>query len=172
LPQDPKKPSIIQYILTFAILMTFWYLLSGYLEPFYIGAGIVSSLVVTAVSADLMFRSQKNVLDSARIFVRFLFYIPWLMVEILYANIDVAYRILHPKMPIDPGMITIETPFKGDILRTSFANALTLTPGTVTIDVRRGTFVVHALVMDVSNRELLEKRGIEKSLGRIFGEEQ
>lgn len=152
--------------------MTFWYLLSGYLEPFYIGAGIISSLVVTYVSADLMFRSHKNILDSVRIFIRFLLYLPRLMVEILYANIDVAYRILHPKMPIDPGMITIETPFKGDILRTSFANALTLTPGTVTIDVRRGTFVVHALVMDVSNRELLEKRGIEKSLGRIFGEEQ
>ena len=152
--------------------MTFWYLLSGYLDPFYIGAGIASSLVVTYASADLMFRSQKNILDSTRTFVRFLLYLPWLMVEILYANIDVAYRILHPKMPIDPGMITIETPFKGDILRTSFANALTLTPGTVTIDVRRGTFVVHALVMDVSNRELLEKRGIEKSLGRIFGEEQ
>lgn len=152
--------------------MTFWYLLSGYLEPFYIGAGIVSSLVVTAVSADLMFRSQKNVLDSARIFVRFLFYIPWLMVEILYANIDVAYRILHPKMPIDPGMVVIETPFKGDILRTTFANALTLTPGTVTLDVTGGTFVVHALVMDVSNQELLEKKGIEKSLGRIFGEDQ
>lgn len=151
--------------------MTFWYLLSGYLEPFYIGAGIISSLVVTYVSADLMFRSHRNILDSVRTFIRFLLYLPRLMVEILYANIDVAYRILHPKMPIDPGMITIETPFKGDILRTSFANALTLTPGTVTIDVRRGTFVVHALVMDVSNRELLEKRGIEKSLGKIFGEE-
>lgn len=172
MPQDPKKPSIIQYILAFVILMTFWYLLSGYLEPFYIGAGIISSLVVTYVSADLMFRSHRYILDSVRTFIRFLLYLPRLMVEILYANIDVAYRILHPKMPIDPGMIIIETPFKGDILRTTFANALTLTPGTVTIDVRRGTFVVHALVMDVSNRELLEKRGIEKSLGRIFGEEQ
>ncbi|MDN7013789.1 hypothetical protein FGW20_12260 [Methanoculleus sp. FWC-SCC3] len=150
--------------------MVFWYTLSGQLDPFYIGAGIVCCGIVTLVSGDLIFRSDTSVIRSARTFVRFVLYIPRLMVAILYANIDVAYRILHPKMPIDPALITIETSFRNDVLRTSFANAMTLTPGTVTVDVTGGTFIVHALVREMAEEDLLEKRGIQNSLARIFGE--
>lgn len=94
------------------------------------------------------------------------------MVEILYANIDVAYRILHPKMPINPGILTIDTEFRNDVLRTAFANAMTLTPGTVTVDVRGGTFTVHALVLEASEDELLKSRSIQKKMAEIFGEGQ
>ncbi len=150
--------------------MFFWYMLSGHPEPFYIGAGIICCGIITLVSGDLIFRSRTSVFRSARTFARFVLYIPRLMVAILYANIDVAYRILHPKMPIDPGLLTIETSFRNDVLRTSFANAMTLTPGTVTVDVTGGTFTVHALVREMAEEELLEKRDIQNSLARIFGE--
>ncbi|MCP1714377.1 multicomponent Na+:H+ antiporter subunit E [Methanocalculus alkaliphilus] len=150
--------------------MIFWLILSGYLDLFHITAGIICCGIVTLISGDLLFRSDVKMAASARKFLRFILYIPRLMVAILYANIDVAYRILHPAMPIDPGFITVETPFTGDVTRTTFANSLTLTPGTVTIDVTGGTFLVHAIVRDVSEKELLEERDIQKNLARIFGE--
>ncbi|WP_246496016.1 Na+/H+ antiporter subunit E [Methanocalculus chunghsingensis] len=150
--------------------MIFWLILSGYLDLFHITAGIICCGIVTLISGDLFFRSDVHLIRSAGRFLRFLLYIPRLMVAILYANIDVAYRILHPAMPIDPGFITVDTPFTGDVLRTAFANSMTLTPGTVTIDVTGGTFLVHAIVRDVSERDLLEERNIQKNLARIFGE--
>ncbi|MDO8841938.1 MAG: Na+/H+ antiporter subunit E [Methanocalculus sp.] len=152
--------------------MIFWYLLSGYFDLFHIGSGIICCGIVTLISGDLIFRSDRNLFHSARIFIRFVLYIPKLMVEILYANIDVAYRILHPKMPINPGILTIDTEFRNDVLRTAFANAMTLTPGTVTVDVRGGTFTVHALVLEASEDELLKSRSIQKKMAEIFGEGQ
>ena len=69
--QDMKRPSVYQYILTFAILMLFWYILSGYLEFFYIGAGIVCCGIVTLISGDLVFRSDVRIARSAHVFIRF-----------------------------------------------------------------------------------------------------
>lgn len=165
-----NQASIGKMAITFSILMLFWYILSGYLDPFYIVSGAICCAVVTIISGDLLLRSDAKISDSAASFIRFVLYIPKLFVAILIANIDVAYRILHPKMPIDPGLITIETDFSNDVLRTAFANAMTLTPGTVTLDVRHGTFVVHALVLEASEEELLKEREIENSLARVFGE--
>ncbi len=150
--------------------MIFWYILSGYLDLFHIGSGIICCAIVTLISGDLVFRSDRSLTRSARTFIRLILSIPKLMVAILYANIDVAYRVLHPKMPINPGMITIDTPFTNDILRTSFANAITLTPGTVTVDVTGGTFIVHALVREAAEEDLLKGRDMQNSLARIFGE--
>jgi multicomponent Na+:H+ antiporter subunit E len=165
-----KRPSVYQYILTFAILMLFWYILSGYLEFFYIGAGIVCCGIVTLISGDLVFRSDVRIARSAHVFIRFILYIPRLLAAILHANLDVAYRVLHPEMPIDPGIVTVDTPFRGDVLRTSFANAVTLTPGTVTVDVIDGRFIVHALVREAGEEDLLKGRSIERDLARVFGE--
>jgi multicomponent Na+:H+ antiporter subunit E len=170
LSPDTSRVSVTHYIAVFSILMIFWYILSGYLDPFHIGAGIICCGIVTLISGDLVFGSDRSLILSARTFIRFILYIPKLMLAILYANIDVAYRVLHPKMPIDPGMITVDTPFTNDILRTSFANAITLTPGTVTVDVTGGTYLVHALVREASEEELLEGRSMQNDLARIFGE--
>lgn len=166
-----NRPSVSRYILTFAILISFWYILSGRPEPFYVGSGIICCAIVTYISGDLLFRSEVSILESARTFIKFVFYIPKLLVAIIYANLDVAYRVLHPKMPIDPRFITVDTSFRGDVLRTAFANAITLTPGTVTVDVSDGRFVVHALVREAAEEDLLRERDMEHDLARVFGEE-
>ncbi|WP_255332268.1 Na+/H+ antiporter subunit E [Methanocalculus taiwanensis] len=150
--------------------MIFWYILSGYFDLFHIGAGIICCGIVTLISGDLILRSDRSLIQSGRIFIRFILFLPQLMVEILIANLDVAYRVLHPKMPIDPEILTIDTGFSGDVPRTAFANAMTLTPGTITVDVRRGTFTVHALVRESAEEDLLRKRSIQKRLADIFGE--
>jgi multicomponent Na+:H+ antiporter subunit E len=73
-------------------------------------------------------------------------------------------------MPIDPGFITLDTPFQNDILRTAFANAITLTPGTVTVEVAGGRYTVHALVREAAEESLLKERGMQNSLAHVFGE--
>jgi len=165
-----NRSSIAGHAVVFLLLMIFWLLLSGYLDLFHVGSGILCCAIVTLISGDLVFTEGKSLIRSARIFLRFILYIPLLLLEILYANIDVAYRVLHPSMPIDPGLITIETPFTGDVLRTAFANAMTLTPGTITVDVSGGTFTVHALVLAGGEKDLLETRDIQNHLGAIFEE--
>ena len=160
-----------RYIITFAVLMIFWYILSGYLEPFYIGAGIICCAVVALISTDLLFLSDETgILRSLGTFIRFTAYIPRRILDIVLANIDVAYRVLHPRMPIDPGFITLETPPQNDILRTAFANAITLTPGTVTVEVAGGRYTVHALVREAAEESLLKERGMQNSLAHVFGE--
>ncbi len=159
-------------IVTFAILLIFWYILSGYFDLFHIGAGIICCGIVTFISGDLILRSDRSLIQSGRVFIRFILFLPRLMVEILYANLDVAYRILHPKMPIDPEILIVDTGFSNDVLRTAFANAITLTPGTVTVAVEGGRFTVHALVRSVSEEDLLQNRSIQKRLADIFGEGQ
>ena len=80
--------------------------------------------------------------------MRFVGYIPWLLYQILLANIHVFYLTFHPRMMelIDPQIIIFESRLKSDIARTTFANSVTLTPGTITVNVTtRGKFAVHCI---------------------------
>lgn len=165
-PISPARAATV-----FAILLFFWILLSGYFDAFHLTAGIICCAIITAISGDLFFQSGLSLSALAGTFIRFLFFIPRLLWSILYANIDVAYRILHPEMPIDPGIITVGTSFQGDILRTTFANVITLTPGTITLEVTGGTYIVHALVQEKAEKDLLVDREMEQRLAGIFREE-
>ena len=75
----------------------------------------------------------------------FIFYAPWLFKEIVMANIDVAWRILDPRLPILPTLIRVTASQKGDLGRVIYANSITLTPGTVSIDMEGDQITVHAL---------------------------
>jgi multicomponent Na+:H+ antiporter subunit E len=66
------------------------------------------------------------------------------------SNIDLAYRTLHPKMPISPGIISFKNEFKTEMGMVTLANSITLTPGTVTIEVKEEEFIVHAIARDVA----------------------
>lgn len=157
----------ISFTVTSVILFFFWILLSAHFEPFYLIAGIVCSLIVAALSHDLLFSGP--VRYRFLTLLQFIYYCGWLFIEIWFAGIDVAYRIIHPRLPIDPQVVTLETPFRDDVVRTVFANSLTLTPGTITIDVAGSTFTVHALTSGAA-RDLTEGRSIEKRVFRIFPE--
>lgn len=134
----------MNFIITFIILFFFWMLLSGYFDFMHLFLGVISSLFVAFISHDLIMgdvnigRVSKNVL-------RFLRYLPWLLYQIVLANLDIVYRTLHPDMPIAPRIIKFKTDLKTDMGIVVLANSITLTPGTVTIDVKDGEFIVHAI---------------------------
>ncbi|MDO8871368.1 MAG: Na+/H+ antiporter subunit E [Methanoregula sp.] len=159
------KEKVFRQCTTFCILFAFWILLSGYLDAFHLIAGAVCSAIVTFLSYDLMITKHKR--GGVFKLLRFTFYCGWLFIEILRAAFDVAYRVLHPHMPIDPQIVTFETPLSDDITRTVLANSITLTPGTITIDVDGGTYTVHALT-SAAARDLMDDRTIEKRVTCIF----
>ena len=78
-------------------------------------------------------------------------YIPWLLWAIIKANIDVAKRILSPRLPIAPRIVRVNGTQKTDLCRVIFANSITLTPGTVSLDLDEEDIVVHALTEEAAD---------------------
>ncbi|KUG19006.1 MAG: Na+/H+ antiporter subunit E [Methanomicrobiaceae archaeon] len=153
----------------FAILFTFWVLLSGYFDAFHLTAGIICAGIVTILSHDLLMPDAGD--RILRKTARFIGYIPWLLLAILRGGLDVAYRVLHPAMPINPCIVTFETPLHGDLARTTLANSITLTPGTVTVDVEGGRFVVHVLAPEFAYG-LTKEETMQKRVSAIFEEDR
>lgn len=140
------------FVVTAMVSFVFWILLSGFFDAFHIVTGIISSLLVALFSHRLFMPEGTSLkLEVART-GRFFMYIPWLLLEIAKANIDIVYRTLHPSMPIDPVVIKFRTDIKEDMGRTTLANSITLTPGTVTMNVTDdGEFTVHAISREAAD---------------------
>ena len=142
-----KHFSAAPFFLTFCLMAFFWIVFSGRFDLFHLLLGIASCLIVAALSADLLFPSPIK-LDLIRFWLRFISYVPWLFYEIFRANLYVLYLTFHPRMMdlIDPKIIEFNTQLKSDVARTTFANSITLTPGTITVSVSvLGKFSVHCI---------------------------
>jgi multicomponent Na+:H+ antiporter subunit E len=143
----------------------FWVLFSGKFDLFHICLGLSSCLIVAAVNHRFLFTS--NVRPNLIVcWLRFAGYIPWLFYRILIANIHVLYLTFHPKMLdlIDPKIIQFNSIVEHDVARTTFANSITLTPGTIAVHVSiMGKFSVHC-IDDKSGENLpgeMEKRVVK-----------
>ena len=121
-----------------------WLLLSGHYTPLLLSLGLLSVILVTIISL----RMNLIVYDEPEVFIQILSYIPygfWLILEILKSNIDVCKRILNPSLPIKPALIKVLASQQGELAKVTYANSITLTPGTISIDVDGDTIEVHAL---------------------------
>jgi multicomponent Na+:H+ antiporter subunit E len=130
--------------LTAAIMFSFWILLSGHFDPILLLLGVISSLLVARWSHDLLL-GKPDIRRGARKLWRFVKYCPWLWWQIVLANLNLLYLTLHPKMPINPRIITFNPGLKTEVAIVILANSITLTPGTTTIEGTREEFVVHAI---------------------------
>ncbi len=160
--------SLPSFLITFVLMFITWLILSGNFSGLLIGLGLFSSALVAWFFHDLLFPSFTA--GHFRIFLKFLAYIPWLILEIIKANFHLLFLVFHPKMKdlIDPHVVTFHTHLKSDLAITTLANSITLTPGTITITaVREGTFRVHAI--DKPSADALPGAMLEKSAD-IFGE--
>ncbi|MBW1612553.1 MAG: Na+/H+ antiporter subunit E [Deltaproteobacteria bacterium] len=147
-------------VLTFFILFAFWILLSGRFDTFHLTLGVICSVLVACLSHDLLFFNIRlgDFRTRARRFVQAG---PWFLGQIFSANLHVAYLALSPKMPIDPQIIRFKTKLESDIAWVALANSITLTPGTITINISEGEFFVHALdrkvAYDLNTGEMEDK---------------
>ena len=131
-----------------AVLYGLWLLLSGHFEPLLLGLGVASTIVVVLIARrmDLIDREGHPIHLSWR----FLLYIPWLVWEIVKANIDIARVIVAPKMAIGPAVLRLTGTQKSELGHVIYANSITLTPGTVTIGLEEGVLSVHALTREAA----------------------
>lgn len=127
------------------VLFGTWLLLSGvYDNPLLIGLGVASVAIVVAVARHMgLIDREGHPLD---VLPRIPLAWAWLFGQIMLANLDVVRRVLAPRPRISPTLVRIPTRLGGDDLgRVTYANWITLTPGTVSVTVERDTLLVHAL---------------------------
>ncbi|MFK7897093.1 MAG: Na+/H+ antiporter subunit E [Myxococcota bacterium] len=133
-------------LILFFHLMIVWLLFSGHYTATLITYGALSCATVVALVWHLGILDQEAL--PTHFGIRPFLYIPWLLKEVVVSNLSVAKVILDPKLPIHPRMLRIEASQKTDVGRVIYANSITLTPGTVTLDVRGEKMLVHALTRD------------------------
>jgi multicomponent Na+:H+ antiporter subunit E len=170
----PSKHSasrpIFSRILTFIALLCLWVILSGKFDWFHMGLGLVSCVIVTVFSGDLLFPESETG-GLFRRFIHVINYVPWLLYQVVVANFHVLYLVFHPRMMelIDPQIIRFDSTLKKELSLVTFANSITLTPGTITMYVSvNGTFQVHAI--DKASGEPLPGE-MEKRIAKAFEDE-
>jgi multicomponent Na+:H+ antiporter subunit E len=135
------------------LLFALWIILSGKLDAVHLLMGAVSTLCITLGTYRLLLLPPAigpETVHPAMVvpWGRLLTYIPWLCWGIVVASVQVAYLVLHPKMPISPCLIRFRMPLPHPLARLTLATSITLTPGTVTLDVQGDEFFVHALTAE------------------------
>ncbi|ANQ54133.1 cation:proton antiporter [Thermosipho affectus] len=155
---------------TFFVTYFTWILLTGYSNVSELIVGFFVSLVIS-----MIFKKYYGIKFDKLFLVRFvkfvLIYLPVFIWEMIKANFDVAVRVLNPKLPINPGFVKLNTNLTKDSSKFALANSITLTPGTLTLDVKEDVLYVHWI--DVKTTEEGEKKKyisekFEKILKGVF----
>jgi multicomponent Na+:H+ antiporter subunit E len=159
----------MSFAITFLLLLVFWIFMSGLFDLWHFGLGLISCALVAYMSNDLLF-TDKQVSGKGREILRLIKYLPWLLYQIYLANIYVVKLALHPRMQdrIYPHIVKFRTTLKKDLSVFTFANSITLTPGTITVLVEDDFFYIHAI--DIGVAESLPGE-METQVGNIFGED-
>ena len=121
-----------------------WLLLTGSFDGQHLIVGAVISGLTGILFGDLFLHEPALVFQPKRWFWA-LAYVPVFTWEMIKANFDVAYRVIHPKMPIKPGIVRVKTKIRSDMGRVFLANSITLTPGTFTIDLKDDVLYIHCI---------------------------
>ena len=119
----------------FVLSFGFWLLLTwppGWQE---LSVGLVAATVATIFFGGMLrLKTVRRLFDPRRYFWG-ICYVLVLIYRIIAANLDVAYRVLHPEMPIKPGIVKVKTGLQNEVAKTVLANSITLTPGTLSVDI-------------------------------------
>ena len=128
------------------LLFAFWLALSGHYTPLLVGIGVVCSIV--CVLAAKRMGAVDVEAHPTHLFVPALSYFPWLVWEIVKSAWAVTKIIVHPKLPISPTMTVVNASQRTSVGIVTYANSITLTPGTITTHVKGNQLTVHTLVRD------------------------
>lgn len=150
-----------------AVLFVVWLLLSGHYTPFIMTLGVISCVLVVVVTVRMEVADHEG--HPLHLTWRALIYWPWLIIEIVKANIDVAKLILSPSVQITPTLIRVKASQKSDLGQVIYANSITLTPGTISVDVANNEILVHALSRD--GAEALLEGEMDRRVTRMAGED-
>lgn len=148
------------------VLMCVWMLLSGHTDPLVLSMGAASIVLITWLAA------RMHVVDAEGVPVdvshRALPYSIWLLGQIVGSNIAMAKLVLQEEPSIQPQLVRVPTGTDSDLGRVVYANSITMTPGTVTIEARADSLLVHAISDEVAEQlrsGVMERRAARIALG-------
>lgn len=137
-------------VIPFVLLLSFWLVLTPYITAESTIIGMIVCILVVLYSRDLLFEEKEIPLYKLSNFINMIKFIGVLIVEIFKANIDVAKIVLNPSLPIQPHFIKVPMMLKNDFNKVIYGNSVTLTPGTLTVDITEDEFIIHALTNDAA----------------------
>ena len=140
-------------LVLFTVSYVVWALLNWPPDWQHLLIGVFVAGLTAFLMGDLFPRRFER-LFQARRYLWALYYIPVFLLECIKANIDVAYRVIHPRLPIRPGIVKIKTSLKSDLGITFLANSITLTPGTMCVDVDKAKGILYIHWIYVKERDV------------------
>lgn len=155
----PSRRSIGSTALISAILLALWYGLSGKFDVLHFGTGVITAVVLGA--------TYTGVADRHRFRLgRFLLFLPWLVGQVVISNLRVARLVFSRRMVFRPMFISQPPGVKGDRALTVLGSSVTLTPGTLTVDIDDGDIFVHAL--DEKSAQDMRDELMARRVARVF----
>jgi multicomponent Na+:H+ antiporter subunit E len=155
-----------QFVVLFCSTYAFYLVVGGTLSTFDLATGAISATIVAGLLWRITTRGEVDLTSLAWRLGRMTLYVPFLLWEIVKANFHIAYVVLHPRLPIDPRVVEFDAAVWSEMPATTLANSITLTPGTLTVDVSQRHFTVHSLTR--SAREDLLDGGLERAVRFVF----
>lgn len=155
----------------FAVLMLFWILLDGSVAPDVLIVGAIASALIA-----LVYRDGLPIVTEARPTPRALLaavaYVGFFLKELVKSNLHIAAVVLDPALPVHPGIVQVHTRLRSRMGRLLLANSITLTPGTLTVEIDGEWLWVHWVTMEAADREEATRQivaGFEHYLEAIYG---
>ena len=150
--------------MVFLILFAVWLVFSGHFDVLHLTLGLACSTLVAVFSSELLL-PQTPSFRTAVTTGRVLRYLPWLLYQIVLANLHVVYLVWRPGQ-LRPQIVRFKTGLTSDLAKVVLGNSITLTPGTITMDIDDDEFTVHA-VSDAAARSLRSEE-MERRVGHVF----
>jgi len=160
------RRSVRRVAATFALAFGFYLVLGDPTDPFDLVTGAISASVVAAVLSGVVFERDPS-LATLRSVARAVVFLPYLLAAVVRANLGMAAVVLDPRLPIDPEVVRIPAP-ESRLARALLANSITLTPGTLTVDVVGDELVVHALT--AATRDDLLAGSLPRTVAFVTGD--
>ena len=167
-----RRTTVVQAVILFA----FWLALSGRFEPLFVVMGLITAIAVTAVTHRITGRALRPDGDHLPIgslppaLLRGVGFAVWMGGRILVASVQLAVIALSPRMPLDPCTLRFRTQLRRPIARATLANAISLVPGTLTVDIDGDVFTVHALAPNQVD-DLISGR-LQNKIAAVFLEDE
>lgn len=165
-----KKGSLFKKnnLILLSLLWLFWIILSPSITAESIIIGLIISFGIMIFSRDLVFTEEEVSLYKFLNFFRLIPLLIQLIIEIIKSNIHVAKIVLSPSLPISPKFVRVPVKLEKDFNKVIYGNAITLTPGTITIDITDNEYLVHVLTEESAKG--LNNSSIEKQVMKLEGE--
>ena len=160
----------MKWLMCLLLVFALWMLLFWELSVSVVASGLFFAMIVSTLLGDIFPDNLHSLLNPRRWFF-LLLYLPYFLFYCVKANLDVALRVLHPDVPIHPGIVKVRTTLKTSLARTALANSITLTPGTLTVDIDGDELYIHWINVsgqDVESRSKHICGAFEPMLRRIF----